>query len=132
MQRHELILNRGFVGTPNLGSSELKLQNDYYVYTQSLGGGLTNQFNVRAYLNNPANQVIIDQFIAYMNTNTTQEQFLEIFYDDTKLKNVFNSFFENTIQGGITATAVIDQNLTNTVAIIIKDNFIIFIYNTRK
>ena len=122
MQKHELILNRRFVGS-NGSQSQLQLQNNYFVYTQSLGNGLTNEFNIRAYLNNPNNQVIIDQFIQYIESNTTQEQFLEIYYDDTKLKNVFNQFFSTTVQGGqITGSAVIESNLQNTITITIYDN----------
>lgn len=123
MQKHEVILNRSFIGVP-IGESSLKLQNNYYVYTQSLGGGLTSEFNIRAYLTNPNNQNIVDQFIEYIESNTTQEQFLEIYYDDKKLKDVFNEFFETTIQAGqVTATAVIDRNLENTITITIQDNW---------
>lgn len=123
MQKHEIILNRSFTGS-TIGDSRLQLQNNYYVYTQSLGGGLTNEFNIKAYLNNPSNQIIVDQFIQYIESNTTQEEFLGIYYDDKKLKNIFNEFFETTIQSGqVTATAVIDRNLENTIIITIQDNW---------
>lgn len=123
MQRQEILLNRRLRSNGQVIQSNLNLQNNYYVYTQNLGGGLTNEFNVRAYLNDPQNQLIIDQFIVYMQNNTTDSEFLEIFYDDNKLQNVFNAFFESELQGqNVSVTAIIDQSLSNTISIVVNDN----------
>lgn len=123
MQRQKILLNRSLRTDGQVLQSGLNLENNYYVYTQNLGGGLTNEFNVRAYLNDPQNQLIIDQFIAYMQSNTSDTEFLEIFYDDAKLQSVFNAFFEAELQGqNVSVTAVIDQSLSNTISIVVNDN----------
>ena len=123
MQRHNILLNRKLSTNGSVVNSGLDLENNYYVYTQNLGGGLTNAFNVRAYLNDPQNQLIIDQFIAYIKDATTEAEFLEIFYDDTKLKSVFNKFFESQLQGQpVSVTAEIDKSLANTISIVVINN----------
>lgn len=122
MQRHEIILNRGLQAQTPSVLGNLVLQNNYYVYTQKVGGGLTSPFNVRAYLNSPTNQTIINQFIQYLEENTNDTEFLEIYYDDNKLSNLFNTFFETTIQNGnVVAEAVIDENFENTITIVVSD-----------
>ena len=123
MQRHNILLNKKLRTDGSVISSGLGFENNYYVYTQNLGGGLTNQFNVRAYLNDPQNQLIIDQFIAYIKNATSEAEFLEIFYDDTKLKSVFNKFFESQLQGQpVSVTAEINKSLANTISIVVTNN----------
>lgn len=123
MQKHKVIISREFETTGPIVNSGLDLQNNYYVYTQNLGGGLTNEFNVRAYLNDSQNQLIIDQFIVFMQDSTTEAEFLEIFYDDTKLQSVFNKFFESELQGKqVSVTAAIDESIANTITVVVNDN----------
>jgi len=124
MQKHNIIINKRFKTNGPVVNSGLDLQNNYYVYTQNLGGGLTSEFNVRAYLNDPQNQLIIDQFIVFIKGATTEAEFLEIFYDDSKLQAVFNKFFESELQGQqVSVTAAIDESLANTISIIVNDGW---------
>jgi len=122
MQQFDLFLNPRFTGSP-ITVSELELSDDYYVYTQSLGGGVTSEFNIRGYLNNSQNQIVIDNFIQYLNENSNEAERKEIFYDDRKLSIVFNQFFQTTVAGGTPSpTVFIDDQLKNTINIIVSDN----------
>jgi hypothetical protein len=122
MQQFDLFLNPRFTGSP-ITVSELELSDDYYVYTQSLGGGITSEFNIRGYLNNSQNQIVIDNFIQYLNENSNEAERKEIFYDDRKLSIVFNQFFQTTVAGGTPSpTVFIDDQLKNTINIIVSDN----------
>ena len=122
MQKFELLLNTSFTGSP-LTVSELELNDDYFVYTQSLGGGVTSEFNIRGYLNDSQNQIIIDGFVEYLNQNSSDIERKEIFYDDRKLSIIFNQFFQTTISNGTPSpTVFIDNQLVNTINIIVSDN----------
>jgi hypothetical protein len=122
MQQFDIFLNPSFTASP-ITVSELELSDDYYVYTQSLGGGVTSEFNIRGYLNNSQNQIVIDNFIQYLNGNSNEAERKEIFYDDRKLSIVFNQFFQTTVAGGTPSpTVFIDDQLKNTINIIVSDN----------
>ena len=123
MQNYEVFINPRLSGSP-VSNSELQLSSDYYVYTQTLGGGVTSQYNIRGYLNNSQNQLIIDQFAAYLQNNLSQTEMNEIYYDDRKLSIVFNKFYQTSIVNGIPSpTIYIDEQLTNTINIIIQDAY---------
>lgn len=131
MQRHQILINKSLNLNELAEQSGLVFKNNYFVYSQSLGGGLTNEFNVRAYLNDTQNQVIIDQFISFIRQGTSEAEFLEIFYDDSKLYKVFNAFFESELQGQqVSVTAKIDESLQNTISVIIVDNNFKWLGNT--
>jgi len=123
MQSYEVFLNPRLSGSP-VSNSDLQLSDDYYVYTQTLGGGVTSQYNIRGYLNNSQNQLIIDQFAAYLQENLSQSELNEIYYDDRKLSIVFNQFFQTTIVNGTPSpTVYIDEQLNNTINIIVQDAY---------
>lgn len=91
-------------------------QDSYYLNnTGGLNLGIVNPTNVRAYLNDSANQSIINDFFSYLTGNTTQDQFREIFYSDQKLSNVFNSYYAQSVFAGQeSSTYYISQELTGT------------------
>ena len=99
MQRHTILINKRFSADtqPTVttltggGQSFLVNQDSYYLNnTDGLNLGIVNPTNVRAYLNDPANESIINDFFTYLTGSTNQNQFREIFYSDQKLSNVFN------------------------------------------
>ena len=123
MQQYEILINRSISSFEQVQPSNMNFQNNYWVYSQKIGEGLVNEFNIKAYLSNKKNQAIIDQFIDYLKSNTTNEGFVSIFYNNKKISELFNYFFSNKIQNGeIIGTAKIDQHISNTIIITISDN----------
>lgn len=120
MQSHKLLINQFFSKTGQTVASTLQFDNDYYAYDlQVNGGGVVNEFNVRAFLNDTRNENIINNFFGYLTANTTISEFREIYYSDNKLASVFNQFYNQTIVSGVTVTtSVINENLVDSVPII--------------
>jgi hypothetical protein len=120
MKNFEILLNNRYTATTQTINSGLEMQNDYYVYINKNGGGIVNQYNVRGYLNDPRNQQITNDFIAYLTGSTTQDQTLNILTADKKLADTFNDYYQRVIISAtsITSTAVINENLTGTTQIV--------------
>lgn len=128
MQRHTILINKNFSADtqPTVmtmtggGQSFIVNQNSYYL--NNVGGlnlGIVNPTNIRAYLNDSANESIINDFFSYLTGNTNQDQFREIFYSDQKLSNVFNSYYSQSVfSGQPSSTYYISQELTGTTTIL--------------
>ena len=124
MQRHTILINKRFSAdtqptvTTLTGGGQSYLVNQDSYYLNNVGGlnlGIVNPTNVRSYLNDSANQAIINAFFSYLTGNTNQDQFREIFYSDQKLSNVFNSYYAQSIfSGQPSSTYYISQELTGT------------------
>jgi len=80
----------------NVGQTP-QLVNDYYVYTSQIGGFTVNDNNVRSFLDDERNSGIAESFVEYMKTNTSIEEFRDIFYDNKKLASVFNGYYKENI-----------------------------------
>jgi hypothetical protein len=127
MQRHTILINKRFSAdtqatvTTLTGSGQSFLVNQNSYYLNNVGGlnlGVVNPTNIRAYLNDSANESIINDFFSYLTGNTNQDQFREIFYSDQKLSNVFNSYYAQSVfSGQPSSTYYISQELTGTTTI---------------
>jgi len=127
MQRHTILINKRYsadtqptvVTLTGNGQTFLVSQDNYFL--NNVGGlnlNIVNPTNVRAYLNDPANDAIISDFFSYLTGNTNQDQFREIFYSDQKLSNVFNSYYAQSVfSGQPSSTYYISQELTGTTTI---------------
>lgn len=118
MQYHKLRLNYALSGTTSAQGSQLRQFGGYYAYGNQLGGGMVNSFNVRQFLNDSKNQVIIDDFTAYLAANTTEQQFVQIVGSNEKLSQIFNEFYEiSVMQGSNTPGGIVQDGLVNTASI---------------
>jgi hypothetical protein len=124
MQRHTILINKRYSAdtqptvTTLTGNGQSFLVNQDNYFLNNVGGlnlNVVNPTNVRAYLNDPANDSIIKDFFSYLTGNTNQDQFREIFYSDQKLSNVFNSYYNQSVfSGQPSSTYYISQELTGT------------------
>lgn len=116
MKSFQILLNPRFTAGTQSINSELVLDNSYYSYIIRNGGGLVNEFNVRAYLNDDRNIQITRDFFAYLTGNTTTPEVLNILRSDKKLSSIFNDYYQRNILTGsnVANTAIIAQNLTGT------------------
>lgn len=106
-------------------NSELRQSGGYYAYGNSLGGGIVNSFNVRQFLNDPNNKRLIDDFTAYLETNATESEIVQIIGSNNKLSEIFNEFYESSVmQSSPTSSNPVSTNLSNSINIqeILRDH----------
>lgn len=122
IQYHRIRLNEAFSSATVPFFTELRNSNGYYSYGNSVGGGVVTRFNVRSFLNDIKNQVIINDFIAYLSGNTTDDELVKILGDDEQLTNIFNQFYEVSVMNGAqTSPDVVSKTMMNVSAITYYD-----------
>lgn len=99
IQRTTILLRPITATTPTVESSLVSV-NGYLAYSETVGGEVVNDLNVRDFLNNPSNETITTDFFNFLQTNSTTEEFKAIFYNAQKLANTFNDFYNKTIRTG--------------------------------
>lgn len=97
MQYLRLKINNSFTGDTSTQEldSDLILSNGYFSHTTNNNKTIVNENNVRNFLDAENNEKLAENFIQYIQQNTTAAEFKEIFYDDKKLASVFNTFYDN-------------------------------------
>ena len=129
MQKHTILLNLNFsANTEDSQStnSPMSIFGNYQVNNiQGLGGGITNPSNIRGFISNGSNNIIVDDFLSYLSGETSNIEFYEIFNSDEKLSKVFNNYYESSVLNNqIPDQSVINQALENTSAVTIFNNSI--------
>ncbi len=117
IQRHRILINLGYTAqTADNNSSNLTTVGGYQVNNvQGLGGGIVNASNVRFFLNDEVNDIIINDFFSYLTASTTTVEFAEIYHSDQKLADVFNNYYVSSVLNNqIPPTSVIDGSLSGT------------------
>jgi hypothetical protein len=99
MQRTTILL-RPITAETVVTESDLVSVNGYLAYSETIGGGVVNDLNVRDFLDNPSNEQIATDFFNFLQNNSTTEEFKAIFYNAQKLSNTFNDFYNKTIRTG--------------------------------
>jgi len=116
LDHNEILLNQRFENAqPNI-DSKLTLTYEYYVYQQdSLGGGITTEFNVRQFLSDNTNDEIGDDFFSFLNANTSIEEFRNIYNSNEKLSSIFNVYYEKSVINSQASTrSFVTPELTGT------------------
>lgn len=129
MQKHTLLINLSFssnTASTIVISSSLQNSNGYYSNSsQGLGGGIVTPSNVRGFLNDDVNSIIINDFYSYLTGSTTTIEFSEIYNNDAKLSSTFNDYYTLTILNHqYPSTSVLNQSLTGTSGVTIIENSI--------
>ena len=130
IQRHTLLINLNFSAntgsTAIVSASTLTTIGGYQANNvQGIGGGITNPSNVRGFLNDDRNDLIINDFFSYLTGSTTTIEFAEIYNSDQKLSDVFNDYYISSIvKNQVPSTSVVDNSLIGTSGITIYDNTI--------
>lgn len=126
MQRHRILLNLSFTSSTQSINSNLQNINQYEVNNvQGLGGGIVNPSNVRFFLNNDVNDLIINDFFSYLTGSTTNVEFTEIYNSDQKLSDTFNNYYVSSVLNNqLPPMAVIDLSLSGTSGVTIIENTI--------
>ena len=104
--------------TTGVTQSDLQLRGGYWVYSSSFGGNLVDGFTVKDFLDNSNNEKIATDFFNYLQSNYSKPEFNEIYYDNVKLANVFNDYYDKTVvRNTAPTTTVANLQLTATTAV---------------
>lgn len=115
MQQFKILLNpflSGSTTTESAVGQQVILKNNYYVYSSEIGGDIVNDNNVKSFLDNDDNEELTLKFISYLQSNTTLQEFKDIFYDNKKLAAIFNEFYKNNITTVSKSYAQINKQLS--------------------
>jgi len=128
MQKHKILIT--LTGETSTVNSTLQNVNGYQVNKiQGLGNGIVNYSNVRNFLNNNDNLVIINDFYSYLTGATTTVEFGEIYNSDQKLSDVFNNYYNSSVVNNqFPPSEVIENSLVGTTGMTVIDT-IAFKYN---
>jgi len=128
IQRHKITLN--ITSQDSEINSKLQIVNNYQVNNINfVGQGIVNPSNVRGFLSNVSNQIIVDDFFSYLSGTTNPLEFSEIFNSDEKLSKVFNNYYNSSVVLNQTPPySVIEQSLSGTSGFTFVSNEI-FNYN---
>jgi hypothetical protein len=112
-QIHEILKNRFFTSSSvNSIVSNLQYDSNYYVNTTGESIEIVDSSNIRGFLNNEKNQSIVQAYYIYLTSSTLMNSsilssefiptssFKAIFYDDEKLADSFNSFYNQVALKG--------------------------------
>lgn len=126
MQRFKILKNNlpifsgsststGFTGATG---EQLQFKNNYYVYSSEIGNSTVNDNNVRDFLDDERNADLATDFVSYLQSNSTLEEFKDIFYDNKKLSSVFNSYYSS--RGLPQNNLIIKEQVKNTTAVTVS------------
>jgi len=101
MQSFKIVLTAPETDAPEGFDSRLVGVNGYLVYTTAVvSTNLVDDLSVRAFLDDPKNEQVSIDFLAFLRKTLKPEEFHEIVYDNTKLANTLNDFYNSTIVNG--------------------------------
>lgn len=72
----------------------LSFEKEYFLYLQQNGVSIVNDLNVKNYLNKSSNETLANEFVTYLSGLCTHEEFVEILYDNKKLSDFFNDYYQ--------------------------------------
>ena len=127
MQKHRILMSStGSTGSTTTVDSSMQVVNGYEINNiQGLGGGIVNYSNIRGFLNDSSNDIIINDFFSYLTGSTTTVEFAEIYNSDQKLADVFNNYYQSSVVNNqLPPTSVIDESLSNTSGFTVVNNLI--------
>ena len=122
MEQDQIILqNRFFTGT-SIGSieSNLNYENNYFLNETGQADKVVDSSNVRAFLSNDNNQKAVKAYYSFLTASTLMNsalllnsttknfiptaEFKAIYYDDEKLADSFNNYYNSSISRGISSS----------------------------
>jgi hypothetical protein len=70
---------------------------EYFSYNTQIGVSLVNDLNVKAFLDKPENEKIAVEFVNYLKNLLNIDEFRDLFYDNKKLAEFFNQYYNKYI-----------------------------------
>jgi hypothetical protein len=134
-QKHDILINKNFTGFASVQavqttSSILQYENKYYFNPTGESVKLVDFSNVRSFLSNKNNEKAVQSYYSFLSSsplmnsallvdsNTTQfiptAEFKSIYYDDERLAESFNNFYNSSILRGLDSDYTANPNVFNT------------------
>lgn len=130
LYNHEILKNRFFTGETNSAvNSDLHYKDKYYTNLTTIDQNVVDSFNVRGFLSNEKNQKVVKLYYSFLTASplmnsallidalstdfTPTAYFKEIYYDDVKLSNSFNDFYNLSILRGNSSDITQNPNVFN-------------------
>lgn len=134
-QNYDILFNENYTGftsakTIETKSSILKYENKYYFNPTGESSKLVDFSNVRSFLANKANEKVVKSFYSFLSSSPMMNsaiitnplttnfsptaEFKEIYYDDEKLANSFNDFYDSSINRGLNSNYSSNPDIFNT------------------
>ena len=134
-QTHKILINRFFTGATNtiapaVVQSNLQYENNYYYNPTGLPDIVVDYSNVRAFLSNENNQIYVQAYYSFLtsssimnsailvNPNTSlftpTAEFKQIYYNDEKLADSFNNFYNSSLLRGLDSNYSSNPDIFNT------------------
>lgn len=124
-QIHEILLNRFFSATTVTAGvgGVLQYSNEYYLNPTGEADKVVDFSNVRGFLSNENNQKIVKAYFSFLTSSTIMNSlippafsataaFKEIYYDDEKLADSFNNFYNSSIARGQDSSFLQNPDIT--------------------
>jgi hypothetical protein len=129
-QNYYILQNKLFTGTSNsLIESNLKYIDNYYLNQTNQEEKIVDFSNIRAFLTNESNQKVVKAYYSFLTSSTLMNaalidnkaantfiptaQFKAVFYDDEKLADSFNSFYNTSILRGVNSNYSANPDIFN-------------------
>lgn len=97
--------------------------NGYLVYPSIINNELVTEINVRDFLEEDKNSGLTVDFFNYLKTSTDEKEFNNIAYDNRKLADTLNRFYNVSVRDGQEpGMVIIEENLTGTTQFSEKNN----------
>ena len=130
-QVHQILINRFFTGfTTVVEESNLRYNNNYYYNQSGVSDDIVDYSNVRSFLLNENNKNLVSPYYDFltasplMNSAVLYDQnttlfvptaaFKEIYYDDEKLADSYNNFYNSSLSRGISSNYLQNPDIFNT------------------
>jgi len=134
-QIHDILINRFFTGSTSATTivttqSDLKYENSYYYNPIGTPDIIVDYSNVRAFLSNENNQKFVQEYYSFLTSSTLMNSailadpnttlfiptaaFKEIYYDDEKLAESYNNFYNSSLLRGLDTNYISNPDITNT------------------
>jgi len=129
-QTHDILKNRFFTGsTTSSVQSDLQYVNNYYLNESGQQDKIVDFSNIRSFLSNENNQKVVKAYYSFLSSSSIMNyalmlnplsndfiptaQFKAIYYDDEKLADSFNNFYNTSILRGINSEYSVNPDVFN-------------------
>ena len=129
-QQYKILLNKRFSATTEDVNANIQYVDNYYINPQGESDKVVDQTNIRSFLSSENNQIVVKGFVGFMTANTIVNEtylssggivftptaeFKNIYYDDEKLAEVFNNYYNTTVLRGIQTSQDVLNNQSQNV-----------------
>lgn len=100
MQKYKILTKRPLTTSIPESNSDMVSVNNYLINPIETQQELTSEYTVKDFLNDPKNSELATNFLSYLQNNTKDSEYKDILYNESKLSNLLNDYYNTTILEG--------------------------------